>query len=289
MESSGPKNGHDPELDGMGLYRANVDDGVVWITGASTGIGRALTFELGRRGYTVAATARAEDNLTSITREAGDMEGRIFIFPCDVMDEAAMERTVAQIEKTLGPIALAVFNAGTYLPVRGDRLETTNFVRSFEVNVFGMLNGLVPLVDRMRERGFGQIAVMGSVTAFFGMPSAAAYGATKAALNNMAEALRFDLEKMNIRVQIVNPGFVATPLTAKTEFDMPALLSPGDAARRIAVGLARGGYEIAFPRRLVWPLKLLRLLPRWALFPALNRLTGWNRRAVGPRRKRSRR
>ncbi|MCR4268154.1 SDR family NAD(P)-dependent oxidoreductase [Nitratireductor sp. ZSWI3] len=269
----------------MALYRAGPNDGIAWITGASTGIGRALALHLARTGYTVAATARAEDNLASITHDADDLKGRIFTFPCDVMSEAGMERTVAAIEKTLGPIVLAVFNAGTYLPVRGDRLETTNIVRSYQINVFGTVNGLVPVTDRMRARGFGQIAVMGSVTSFFGMPSAAAYGSTKAALNNMVEGLRFDFEKMNIRTQMINPGFVATPLTDKTTFRMPALLSAEEAAARIATGLERGGYEIAFPRRLVWPLKFLRLFPKPVVFAVMNLLTGWKARAVGPRKK----
>ncbi|WP_367718692.1 SDR family NAD(P)-dependent oxidoreductase [Nitratireductor sp. GISD-1A_MAKvit] len=269
----------------MALYRAAPDDGIAWVTGASTGIGRALAIDLARSGYTVAATARAEDGLSSIVAEAENLKGRIFVFPCDVMDEAGMARTVAAVEKNLGPIVLAVFNAGTYLPVRGDRLETTNFVRSYEINVFGVLNGLVPLSDRMRDRGFGQVVVMGSVTSFFGMPSTAAYGSTKAALNNMLEGLRYDFEKLNIRAQIINPGFVATPLTDKTGFAMPALLSAPEAARRIARGIRQGGYEITFPRRLVWPLKLLRLLPRPLTFHIMYRLTGWHRRTVGPRKK----
>ncbi|WP_295806940.1 SDR family NAD(P)-dependent oxidoreductase [uncultured Nitratireductor sp.] len=267
----------------MALYRASPEDGIAWVTGASTGIGRALAIHLARSGYTVAATARAEDGLASITREAEHLEGRIFVFPCDVMDEAGMARTVASIEKNLGPIVLAVFNAGTYLPVCGDRLETTNFVRSYRINVFGTLNGLVPISDRMRDRGFGQIVVMGSVTSFFGMPSAAAYGSTKAALNNLVEGLRYDFEKLNIRTQIINPGFVATPLTEKTNFSMPALLSAPEAARRIAKGIRGGGYEIAFPKRLVWPLKFLRLFPKPVVFFVMFRLTGWNKRSTGLR------
>lgn len=268
----------------MTLYRADPQDGVAWVTGASTGIGRALAIRLARQGYAVAATARAENELATIAHEAAGAGGRIVTFPCDVRDEAAMTRTVERIEQSLGPIVLAVFNAGVYLPVRGDRMETANFVRSYEINVFGTLNGLVPVCDRMRDRGFGQIAVMGSVTAFFGMPSAAAYGSTKAALNNLVEALRFDLRKLNIRIQIINPGFVLTPLTEQMRFRKPALLTPRSAARRIARGLRRGGGEIAFPRRLIWPLKVLRLLPQPAIFAVINRLTGWRSRPAGPRR-----
>src|SRR5690606_18900314 len=132
-------------------------------------------------------------------------------------------------------------NAGTYLPTRGERLEATNLVRVFEVNLFGVVYGLVPVVDRMRVRGRGHIAITGSVTAYFGLPSAAAYGATKAALNNMAEALRFDFEKMNIRIQIMNPGFVKTPLTHGASFPMPALMDVEEAAGAYVAGLERGG------------------------------------------------
>ena len=107
-----------------------------------------------------------------------------------------MARPSARIERESGPIVLAIFNAGNYFPTRGERLEVFNFARTFEVNLFGMLNGLVPAVDRMRERGRGHVVVVGSVTSYFGWPTAAAYGATKAALNNMAEALKYDFDKL---------------------------------------------------------------------------------------------
>src|SRR5690606_5280351 len=147
--------------------------------------------------------------------------------------------------------------------------------------------GLVPVVDRMRERGFGHVALMGSITSYFGVPSAAGYGASKAAINNMAQALRFDFEKMNIRIQVLNPGFVATPLTAKARFRMPAVVTPADAARRISQGLRAGGFEISFPRRFTWWLKLLRIFPHEVVYRVLYRLTGWHKRSVGPRDRRS--
>jgi len=267
----------------MPLYRASPKDGVAWVTGASTGIGKAVALDLARAGYTVAATARDQDDLTNVEEEAAGLPGRILAFPCDVSDEKGMEKTVAAIEQEAGPIVLALLNAGTYLPIRGDRMETTNFVRSFEINVFGVVFGLVPLVDRMRERGYGQIAIMGSVTSYFGLPSAAAYGATKAALNNLAESLRFDLEKMNIRLQVFNPGFIATPLTQKARFPMPALMKVEDASQRILKGFQSGGFETTFPRRLTWLSKFLRLLPRSLFFWLLYKATGWDKRPTGQR------
>ena len=191
----------------MPLYRASPKDGVAWITGASTGIGRALSLVLAREGYTVAATARDEVNLVSLADEAAALPGRIvaYLLRRDATP-TAMAALVERIEAENGTIALAIFNAGNYFPTRGERLDVLNFTRTFEVNLFGVVNGLVPLVERMRERGCGHIVVVASVTSYFGWPATAAYGASKAALNNIAEALKYDFDKLNIRIQVMNPG-----------------------------------------------------------------------------------
>jgi NAD(P)-dependent dehydrogenase (short-subunit alcohol dehydrogenase family) len=265
----------------MALYRARPEDGVAWITGASTGIGRQLAIDLASEGYTVAATARDEASLAELEEEAHDLGGRIVPFLCDVADEAEMERTVARIEKQTGPIALAIFNAGTFHPTHGERMETYGFVANFKVNLLGVVFGLVPVVDRMRERGFGQLVLVGSIVAYFGMPSTAAYGASKAALNNMAQALKYDLDKLNIRIQIVNPGFVDTPMLAKHRSLLPALMTVEEASRRMVRGIRRGGFEIAFPRRLIWPLKAGIRLPAMAFHWLIRKLTGWDRRRFG--------
>lgn len=269
----------------MELYRARPGDGVAWITGASTGIGRALALNLAREGYTVAATARDEDRLGTLVDEAAGMPGRIVSFPCDVTEEAAMAATVSAIERTAGPIALAIFNAGTYFPTRGERLDTSNVVKTFEINLFGVIYGIVPVLDRMRARGRGHFVVVGSASSYFGWPNAASYGSSKAALNNMAEALKHDFDKLNIRIQVVNPGFVDTPLTRKNEFSMPALMPVEDAARRMADGIRKGGFEISFPRRLNWPLKLLSMMPFSWRYAIIHRITKWDSRPLAPARK----
>lgn len=266
----------------MTLYRARPSDGVAWITGASTGIGRALSLELARRGYVVAATARGEDKLVSLANEAANLGGRIVPFPGDVTDQAGMADIAQAIEKELGPIVLAVFNAGNYFPTRGEKLSVENFVKTYEINLFGIVNGLVPVVDAMKARGFGQVAVVGSVSGYGGLPLAAAYGASKSAVNNMAEALKFDFDKMNIRIQVINPGFVDTPLTEKNTFSMPGLMKVEDATRRFADGLERGGFEVCFPRRLAWTLKLVNLLPHALYFPVMKRAMGWDKRPLKP-------
>ena len=264
----------------MTLYRANPSDGIAWITGGSSGIGRALAKELAAAGFTVCVTARDEDPIDALIAAAGPLRGRILAYPCDVTDERRMAATVTEIERKVGPIALAVFNAGAYVPIAGENMSVRKFRRIFDVNVMGVVHGLVPVVRHMRERGRGHVVLVGSVSAYFGWPTTAAYGASKAALNRMAESLKFDFDKINIRIQVANPGFVDTPLVKYNEFRMPALLPADTAARRLMRGIGHGGFEISFPRRLAWPLKLLGLLPRaWCLW-LLTRLTGWAKRPL---------
>lgn len=265
----------------MALYRANPRDGIAWVTGASTGIGRSLALDLAREGYSVAATARTAEKLISLAEEASGLPGRIIPFPGDVTDEKAMAAIVDAIERQAGPIVLAVFNAGNYFPTRGERLDSSNFVKTYEINLFGVVYGLVPTVERMRERGRGQIAIVASVSGYFGWPSTAAYGSSKAALANMAESLKYEFDKMNIRIQVMNPGFIDTPLTGKSAFPMPALMKVDKASKRLARGLKSGGFETTFPRRFTWFLKLLRASPQPLRFWFVNKATGWGKRPAG--------
>ena len=268
----------------MAIYRAGPGDGPVWLTGGSSGIGRALALDLAREGWTVAVTTRPQDLLDGVVDEAAGLAGKILPFYCDVTDEAGMARTVEAIEAQAGAIVLAVFNAGTYVPVHAEALSLSAFRTTYEVNLFGVLHGMIPAVAAMRKRGRGHIVLVGSVTAYFGWPTTGAYGATKAALNVMADSLRFDFVKMNIRLQIINPGFVDTPLSAKNSFVMPGLMPVDRAADRMMRTIRSGGYETTFPRRLTWGLKLMRLLPRNVLFAFLNYVTRWKGRPLMPGR-----
>ncbi|WP_269929877.1 SDR family NAD(P)-dependent oxidoreductase [Aminobacter sp. HY435] len=259
----------------MSTYRADPKDGVAWITGGSTGIGRSVARLLAKQGYTVAVTVRPNDPLDTLIAETEGMVGKVLAFPSDVTDQAGMAAAVAAIEAEAGPIVLAIFNAGAYLPVTGDNLRMEAFRQSFDVNVFGVMNGLVPVTTRMRNRGRGHIVFMGSISAYFGWPTTAAYGATKAAVNIIAEALKFDFDKMNIRSQVMNPGFIDTPLTEKSSFSMPAMMPVEKAAERICLAIRKGGFEVTFPRRLTWVMKLLFLLPRPLREKALRLSTRW--------------
>lgn len=245
----------------MRIYRAAPQDGVAWITGGSTGIGRALAIELVRRGWRVAVSARKIEAFDSKKENVQDLEKKISIYPCDVTDAGSVSKTVADITRDLGPIVLAVFNAGNYIPIQGNKLEIADFSKTFDVNFMGVINGLVPVVEHMKATGRGQIAITGSVTSYGGLPTAAAYGASKAALNSMAQSLKFDFDRMNIRIQMINPGFVVSELTKKNDFAMPTLMNTQDAVLRIAKGLETGGFEITFPKRLSLILKIVNRMP----------------------------
>ncbi|ABC90572.1 probable oxidoreductase protein [Rhizobium etli CFN 42] len=256
-------------------FIARPEHGIVWISGASSGIGRALALKLAGEGYKVAVTAKSHERLVDLQAEASGLSGNIIVLDGDVTDAEDMEHVLASIEYEHGTLAMAILNAGVYLPIHAENLNRADFEKSFAVNLSGVVNCLVPAIRHMKAKGQGQIAIVSSVTGYGGLPNGAAYGATKAALINMAESLKFDLDKMGIRIQLISPGFVDTPTMGKSAFLMPALVSPEEAARQIAAGLKSQAFEIAFPRRFTTMLKLARLLPYGAYFPLMNHLTGW--------------
>lgn len=264
----------------MNLYRAKAGDGVVWITGASAGLGRALALAMADRGYDVVATARSGDKLETLAKQGQPLLGSIVAHTADVTDQKAMARAVSDVEAQYGPIRLAIFNAGNYWPTHGEALDLEAFRNTYELHMFGLLNGMVPAVERMKAHGKGHIVLVGSVSGYTGLPAASAYGASKAAVNNMAESLKFDFDRMNIRIQMVNPGFIDTPLANKNDFDMPALMPVDKAAQAMVRGIERGGFEVTFPRRFTWLLKVLRLLPHPIYFWIMRRATGWHRRKM---------
>jgi NAD(P)-dependent dehydrogenase (short-subunit alcohol dehydrogenase family) len=260
-------------------FVAHSESGLAWVTGASSGIGRALVLKLVQEGFNVVVTARDHEKLVHLQHESPG-PGKIIVLDGDVTDPRDMERILAAIEYEHGSMVLAVLNAGVYIPVHGEDMHREDFEKTFAVNLHGTVNCLLPAVRHMKARGHGQIAIVSSVTGYGGMPTSAAYGATKAALINMAESLKFDLDKVGIRLQIINPGFVDTPATARNAFAMPALVSPEEAADNIVSGLKSSGFEITFPKRFTYALKILNLLPYGLYFWLMNKATGWKTRPL---------
>jgi NAD(P)-dependent dehydrogenase (short-subunit alcohol dehydrogenase family) len=235
------------------------EDGVAWVTGGSSGIGSSLALRLASAGWTVIISAPPVAELEEVVAAAPSK--RIHAWPLDVTDEVAVITAAGAIEQRHGPVALAILNAGTYREVSPANFSVADFRASVDLNVMGVVHCLVALLPAMRKRKLGQIAITGSLIGYRGLLRGSAYGLTKAALINMAEALVVELERDGICLQICNPGFVATPLTAGNRFPMPFLLSAEQAAEAYFRGLQSGRFEIAFPWPAVWRMKLLRVLP----------------------------
>ncbi|WP_457637703.1 SDR family NAD(P)-dependent oxidoreductase [Oceanithermus sp.] len=228
----------------------------VWITGGSSGIGRALARHYARAGARVVVSSRNADKLEEVARETGGAA-----YPLDVTDPEAVARVVGEIWENEGPIDLAILNAGAAFKRAGKDDTAENLKRHLEVNLLGAAYALDALRPRMRAEGGGTIALVGSLAGYVGLPRTSGYGTSKAALGYYAEALWAELQREKINLKLVSPGFVKTPILAANEFPMPFILEADEAAHIIARGLERPGFEVAFPRRLAWPLRLLRALP----------------------------
>jgi NAD(P)-dependent dehydrogenase (short-subunit alcohol dehydrogenase family) len=228
-----------------------------WITGAGSGMGQQLAWIAAAEGARVTISGRRPAALA----ETAAGHDRIHSAPLDVKDQAAIEAAVKAMESQKGPIDVAVLNAAFYQPMDAADFDSALFRETIETNVMGVVNCLQAVLPRMLARGHGHLVIVASVAGYRGLPRAAAYGPSKAALINLAESLQPSAAAAGVRVQVVNPGFVATPLTAANKFHMPFLITAEDAARRIYRGIGKGGFEIAFPWPFVMLLKIAGLLP----------------------------
>lgn len=259
---------------GKRIQPVTPQDGVAWITGASSGIGREVALKLAQQGWTVVASARSADKLTALGEEAASLPGRVHSEPLDVTDQPAVLAAVSRIEAEHGPIALAVLNAGTYTPDGVDGFSRDAIEKTVGLNLLAGAGCLEALLPKLRERRRGQVALVASVAGYRGLPRAAAYSGSKAGAIAMMESLHLDAQRYNILLQVINPGFVDTPLTAKNDFPMPFLVPVEKAAGTIVRGLAKGRFEIAFPTPFVAILKAMRCLPYAVYFWAIGRQTG---------------
>jgi NAD(P)-dependent dehydrogenase (short-subunit alcohol dehydrogenase family) len=251
-----------------------ISNRIAWITGGGTGIGRATALRLARDGWQVAISGRREEPLNEVVSTAGELEGRILPVPVDVTDRDACVAAAERIEAELGPLHLVILNAGTFTKFNAIKdFDATAFDTHYAVNFFGVINGINAALPLLKQRRSGHIVIISSVSGYRGLPLAAPYGSSKAALIHLAESLRFDLEPAGIDVTVVNPGFVETPLTEQNRFPMPALTSTNVAADRIVKGIYRRRFEVTFPRRLTYFLKLMRMLPYAVYFPIMRAFT----------------
>ncbi|MBK9596204.1 MAG: SDR family NAD(P)-dependent oxidoreductase [Rhodocyclales bacterium] len=242
----------------------------VWLMGASSGIGEALARKLADAGADVALSARRAERMAELAQGMPNA----LVLPCDATDAAALDAARERIVASWGGVDLAVYLAGDYVPMRAWEFERQAAERMIAVNLTGAMAFAAALTPLLLKQERGQIAFVSSVAGYRGLPKALVYGPTKAALINFAETLWLDLAPRGIGVRLINPGFVATQLTAQNDFAMPALLTPDDAAAEILRGFATGAFEIHFPKRFTRLLKVLRLLPYRLYFPLIRRFTG---------------
>lgn len=251
---------------------------IAWITGASSGIGAATALRLVKDGWTVVATARSEDKIETLVHHVeafGNGAGRIINYPGDVTDAAQMAEIIEKIESEWGPIDLAVLNAGILLPDTIETFSAAQLKQQYEVNVFGTAHCLEPVLRVFRARKRGHIAIVASMAGYRGLPRFISYGSSKAALIYMAEALAVETRGTDIRVQVVNPGFVKTPMIGALDEYKPMMMDVDQAAEDLIRGLNGGFFEIAFPWAFGLGAKIVGLLPDQAYIWTIGKIKEW--------------
>jgi len=229
----------------------------IWITGASSGIGRALAIKFSKENWKVAVSARRKELLDELAQNEN-----ISSFPLDVTDENKVKETFTSVLDKYHNIDLCIFCSGAYDPKLEQEINKKQIRKIMEVNFFGVLNCIKSVENYLKSRKAGHISIVSSIAAYRGLPNSSGYGPSKAALTNLAESLYFDFKKYNVRISLISPGFIKTPLTDKNVFPMPFIKSPEFAAEKIFNGLTKSkAFEIHFPKALTLFLKLLRILP----------------------------
>lgn len=246
---------------------------VVWLLGASTGIGRATAELLHRKGATVIVSARSADALAAfVAAHAGSQA-----IALDTTDRQGLHDAAAAILRDHGRIDQVVYCAGTYSAMRATDFDLDAALRHQQVNYVGalyMLDAVLPQLLKQAANGQGgHLSLMASVAGYRGLPQSLAYGPTKAALINLAETLFLDLSPLGLGVSVVNPGFVRTPLTDQNQFHMPALITADQAATEVVHGWEAGHFEIHFPKRFTLWMKALRHMSDGLYFMLIRRST----------------
>jgi short-subunit dehydrogenase len=243
----------------------------VFITGASSGLGRGLSLHYAREGATVFAAARRKDELSRLGAEAP--QGAIVPVPLDVQDSEALVKAIHRAEEEAGgALDMVIANAGIGQPTNARKMDWQVVKRILEVNVTAACVTLAAALPKMVERNAGHIVAVSSLAAFRGMPGNASYCASKAALRIWMESVRVDLRRTGVRATTIYPGFVKTELTAKNRFRMPFLMELDDAVQAMARGLARGAKTISFPLPMAALTRTLAAIPRSVYEPLAGKM-----------------
>ena len=251
-----------------------MNDKTIWITGASTGIGRALAIKFAKNGWNVAASARRENLL----KELEELNQDIYSFPLDVTDKEKCKEVFKKIEDKFKTIDISFFSTGTWDPGKEKEIDVEQIENVMKVNFFGTLNCIKSVKKYYRNKKSGHISIVSSIAGYRGLPNSTGYGPSKSALNNLAESLFFDFKRYGVRVSLISPGFIKTPMTDKNDFKMPFLRTTDFAADKIYEGLVNSNkFEIHFPKQLTLILKLLRILPYTLYLKLISKLTKYQK------------
>jgi len=241
---------------------------IIWITGASSGIGRALSVKFANNGWVVAASARRENLLDDLNKE----NENIHSFPLDVNNIDNCNNVFRKIIEKLGNVDVSLFCTGMHDPNSEKDFNLEKIRTIMETNFFGTINSINSVYKYFKEKKSGHVSVVSSVAGYRGLPAAGAYCASKAALTSFTESLFFDLKRYGVRVSVISPGFIKTPMTDKNEFPMPMIKSPEFAADRIYDGIVnKKNFEMHFPKSFTILMKILKFIPNKIYFKILEK------------------
>ena len=229
----------------------------IWITGASSGIGKSVAEKFANEGWKVAVSARRKELLDELAKNPN-----IVSFPLDVTNRNQINEVFKNILDNFGDLDICLFSSGTYEPKDEQNIDSDKIKNVISVNFFGVIDCVKAVEKYFKDKKSGHISIVSSIAGYRGLPNSSGYGPSKAALTNFSESIYFDFKKFGVRVSVVSPGFIKTPLTDKNEFPMPFLKTPEYAAEKIFNGLVKSSaFEIHFPKGLTLTLKFLRILP----------------------------
>jgi len=241
---------------------------VIWITGASSGIGKAVAIKFAQNGWIVAASARRENLLNELKK----INENIHPFPLDVTDIDKCKLVATNIINQFKNIDICLFGTGMHDPKSEKKFNLEKIRKIMEVNYFGTMNSINSIYNYFSEKKNGQISIISSVAGYRGLPAAGAYCASKSALTSFAESLNFEMKMKNVRVSLISPGFIKTPMTDQNDFPMPMIKSPEFAANEIYKGLTeKKGFEIHFPKAFTFIMKFLQILPNGLYFKLVSK------------------
>ena len=247
----------------------------IWITGGSTGIGKALAIKFANEGWNVAISARRENLLNEIS----DNHENITPFPLDVTDKSKCKEVFEKIQNKFENIDICFFSTGTWNPIKERDIDVEQIKEVFKINFFGTLNAIKAVEEYFKNKKSGTITIVSSIAGYRGLPNSTGYGPSKSALNNLAESLYFDFKRSNVRVCLVSPGFIKTPMTDKNDFKMPFLKTTDYAAEKIYDGLInKDVFEIHFPKSLTIMLKIFSFLPSKIYFALVSKMTKYQKK-----------